>query len=524
MTDTPKDPLHFEGSIDDQPEPLPASHRRGARVAIALVVAVLLAAGGALVALRASGGVDLAARVPGDVTAFVSFDLRPSGDQQEAIEALLGRLPEDKRADVLDAIDDGLEQVFAETGLSFANDIKPWVGPNVGVVVPKLDASALTGGPPVVGLVSVRDEAGARETLQRLVNAGDIGAFDIVEGVAYIAGRRSMITSLVASAEEGSTLADESRFAEAGDRFGGLMVGWFNADGLGSLLESFSGGVPGAGPLGAQPSGLFTFGLSVTPEGVVLEGEQTGAAPSAEVASARPALLESTSAGLLGAFTLVDLAGGIEAALNGLESSGFGGLLPFDISDPLGELGFSLRDDLLPWLHGELSVLVGGFSTSGPEVGVLVDPTDEAAAARTLRKLRTVADGMGAVVAGKPGGFDAAIPSLGVTIAVRQGDDRVVIAGSPDYADRLLVRAADALADDEVYRSTVGGSSDEVVSQAFIRLDRIRDLARSFLSAEERAVFEEDVDPFLSLFQAVGMRVVKTADGGSFVARLTAAE
>ena len=173
--------------------------------------------------------------------------------------------------------------------------------------------------------------------------------------------------------------------------------------------------------------------------------------------------------------------------------------------------GVDLQRDLLPWLKGEFTVVVGPVSKPPiPDVGVVIEPTDKAALGRTLKGLRAHLGtllGKNGAVHSEANGFTVATP-LGVGIVVRATATRVVIATGETYANKLLAPQSVSLADDAVYKATFDPSKPTVF-QLFIRLDRVRTLVEGLLkigSPSASADYEQNVQPYLQPLQSLGIQ------------------
>jgi cytochrome P450 len=158
-------------------------------------------------------------------------------------------------------------------------------------------------------------------------------------------------------------------------------------------------------------------------------------------------------------------------------------------------------------------VLVGGFTTPPiPDVGVLIRPTDQAALTRTLAALRAR---FGRAFKPSGDGFEFRTPQ-GFALTVRRARDRLVIASSPAYAQRLLRASPDKLADDAVYRRALGGSSDRVGFQLFVRLDRVRALVEGFMDGPALRRYRRETQPLLSAFESLAMRATARQGASDF--------
>lgn len=507
------------------------------RVGVAGIVALVLviAAGAvatALVLFNRGEAPPLDELVPSGVVVYGQITLDPSLEQKGALRALAGKFPGGV-SDFQGRVDRLLEQAFAEGGLRYQRDIKPWLGDQVAFAVmppPEATGQAEPGEPAVVTLIAVEDEDAARRALRTAMSTGE-GTFEVIENVAYLAEKPDHIRDLRSAVEKGAPLAGSAEYRKrAGSFRDGLAHLWLDGTELAELLRAVSP-VPLAS--GSNLSGYTAVGLRAQADGLVVTGRQQIPSSFREPATGKPALLESTSAaGLLGSFTVFDLATNVEnalpileAATGGLLGGGPGGGLRELAEEGLASIGLSLDRDVLPWLHGEMSFVVGGITTPPvPDMALLVESTDDAAAGRTVDALRRVlveaGDDLGLDVSRDRNGFTART-GLGFEVVVRRSRGRVVIASGERYARTVLETPAAALADDVVYRRVMGPPED-IVASMYVRLDRVRDLAEAFLRfgipAEDRATYDRDVAPFLEPLEALAIE--NTIEGDESVFRM----
>lgn len=508
---------------DDATASVTALHERrgvGARAVLVLAIVLALAAAGTVYALRAaSGGPPLDSLVPSTTAMYVEVALDPPSSQRDALGGLLDRLPAEDRAKVGSAIDDALDGAFGSVGLSFSEDVKPWVGGRAAVAVTSLDITTFMGSPPqFVALLHVRDERAARAALQRAM-AGR-GAFDVADGVAYVAASSDAIARLRAAVTGGTSLAEQADYATVRAGLGEDGLAWLWTSGAAGI----TGGVAPGGPA-QMPQGPAGAVLRATADGIELVGNGSGA--PATTNGRRPALLEGTGPGLLASLTWIDPGTTLTTFLQSFEEIGpllGGGGSPIEEVEDYA--GFDLVEDVVPWLHGEVSVVLGGFTTPPiPDAGILIEPTDERALTRTMRaigeRLRRLGRDLGGTLRRDAGGFSFEGDGFGAV--VRRAPGRLVLATSEAYAQQLLAGSSPSLGDDAVYRRAVGDDTEGTVFQVYVRLDRIESLLSLALPAEARAQFEEGPAAFFSLFESFSITARTTAEGSSFRMALTTA-
>lgn len=525
----PSEPL--TPSPYETPPPPRASHAK----VTALVVAVLVAltAGGTVLVLRASNSLpSTETLVPGDVAAYVKISLHPSGQQQQAIQDLLSRFPSTYRNDVGTKLDDALDQALKGLGISYRKDVKPWVGDQIALAVRGPGGSTSDNPsaiPNIVGIIPTKDASAAQKTLDKLkAKKPNAPAFEVRGGVVYIGKTTTEIDDLRNAATVGHTLADNATYKREHDRAGGdgLLFTYADLSRLGGAARALPGDILGSAGL-TGGGGIVAASLRAESEGLVLSGHSSVSSAKAPK-SGTLKILPTTPDDLLGSVSFYDLGGLVANALKAFGSLGHLGTTPAstraqqvpglsEATQALKEiqqgLGIDLQKDLLPWLRGELSVVVGPVTTPPiPDIGIVIDPTDQAALGRTIAALKAhlgaIAGSFGGKVKPEADGLTVQI-SGGPTIVVRASAHRVVIASSARYASRLLSPSGPTLGDDTVYKAAVDASKPTVF-QMFVRIDRVRTLIEALFRLSDPkgfADYEKNVQPAVKPLQALGMQV-----------------
>jgi len=520
----------FAAASAYEPEPVHSRASRARITAWIVVLIVLLAGGGAALVLRATNaeqGVDKL--IPDDVAAYVKISLKPSTQQQAALRSLIGRYPSDLRDSFGTKIDDLLDGAFKDLGLSYRTDVKPWIGGQLAIVVRSpggTTSDAPNSEPSVIGVVPIKDASSAKKALDRAHAKDPTFVFQIAGAVVYLGDTTDKITEFRNAVKVGHTLADNATYQREHASAGGdgLVFTYVDFSKLVGFAKALPGDILGSAGL-APGGGVLSASLRAESSGLVLSGH-TQSAPSSKQKAGKPKLLESAPSDLLGSLTIFDIGNTLKTLLKALaQFGGLGSASPVSLSpqafpnpqDIIKQfeqaVGVNLEKDLLPWLHGEFTIVVGSISQPPiPDIGIVIAPTDKAALARTMKALRShlgqLLQGMGAGVSSLSDGFVVRIPD-GPPIVARVGSDRVVIADSATYAATLLKASSSALGNDAVYRSAVDGSKPTVF-QLFLRVDRVRAIAEGFAKLGDPdgyTTYERDVQPFLKPIQALGMQV-----------------
>lgn len=530
-------PAGVPGGFGAEPETPSAGARTAKVTALITAIVVALGAGAIAVVLRsADRGASLEQLVPAEAIMFGRATISPSGDQRANLNDILAKFPKRDGKEVPEQIEDLLNEGFAEEGLSFTDDIKPWVGAEIGFAVYRLSFGGDTPEVRAAALLSVRDEGAARDALTKMKRRSGDFVFEVMQDAAFIAPDQASLSAALRVINDGVKALPENReYRLARDRVGADSLGlfWMDAAALGGVIPPGLPRIPGA-----DLTGTTIVGVRARENALEMKGFGAGMRKS-PVKPGKPALVEGSPAEQLGSMTLFDPATIFEQILEAFGLfSGFAAsesftatqeiayqpAQEFDFPSPREQaeeflqqfLGLSLENDVLPWLHGELSIVIGGFSSGPiPDVGVLIEPTHEGAAQRTMQALRErlgfLGASMGFDVAPAPGGFAVTFVQ-GFSIIARRTEGRVVIASNDAYADELLGASSAKLADDAVYRATVGRRSDDVAFQMFVRMDKLTRLLQTFLPTSEY----DQAGPYLEPIQAVGMRATVAGDESTF--------
>lgn len=236
--------------------------RRTAVVAGGAVVAVALLGGGVWAAMSFfATGDQPAGALPASTVGYASIDLDPSGGQKIEAFRMIQKFPAlDKELGGLDADDDILGKAFEgieeECDLTYADDVKPWLGYRFAVAAVDLGEET----PAPVGVLQVTDADAAEDGLAALADCSgageDVGGW-VVEGDWAVVAETEDIAQQVVDATGEGTLADDESYQEWTDEVGdpGVMsmyaapeAGEFLATFVEQLGQGMVPGLPGAVP------------------------------------------------------------------------------------------------------------------------------------------------------------------------------------------------------------------------------------------------------------------------------------
>lgn len=434
---------------------------KGLVMGLAASLALALGGGGAWAATQylSTDGTDTAARLPESTSAFASFNLDVSKDQQKQLLDLVAKFP--ASAVNSDAPQEAVSQflgMLEKTNKHFADgNFADWVGPNASVA-----QWQHKGEPYALATVSSIDDAKADKGLAALKAAGGTGqvGYEIKDGYATIAfGEKDAQTAVksAVSEAEGSPLSESGQFAKAADFLGEgqVFTAWADLEKSNELfqkqqpkdgmigdalpfdvLKGLSHSMKGQVAFGAkaQDYGIeavsSTFGAKDVPEGKDGMMDRLSEVPESDIAAAaalpddvKESMVMAVVSGLLG----------IDTSLNG----------------PILDQFF----DLLSGASGTLGV--SGVTGPVPTGQASIDTGSPAKA----HALKAVADLAG-------GALDTSV------------DGSTITGSTLGYPDDTKT------SDNKYYGDAVGGAVDNINCAAFLDMTKLLDgQAKQALSA-----------------------------------------
>lgn len=421
---------------------------------LALLAALLLAACGDDEGSGPGGGPDPTTATPADAPIYIDAVVRPEGEQRDGLNAALQKLTGED--DPGAAIRAELDESLADQGLSYEEDVEPWLGQRAGLFLTEFSGEDGEG----AAVISVTDGDAARETVKGVADgAGEQASYAGVDymlddgnavgivGDFLVTGTEKGFQDAV-DASAGDSLADDSAKAEALDSapsesiFRGLVDSEAVID---LLLESgqiseqdLEAAEEQLQQLGGEPV-VFSGAASSDALSFEASGPATeGAAEGTEIVSSFPA--DAWLA--LGVPMIGETVGAAFESLSaGLKSSAETGALPpgVEVPDLAAELEQSLGLDLskdLAWA-GDGGLFLAGNSPLTIGGGLVIETDDEEAAAAALEKVRRRLSREPGVQARKTeDGFQlqgVAGAPVGAEVAIRDGRVVVALAGvTPD--------------------------------------------------------------------------------------------
>lgn len=505
--------------------------------------------------------------VPADSIMYGEIRMDLPGDQRAAVGSFLSKFPgfadqstiETKIDEVLDRLIGGA----TDGEQAFSSDIKPWFGGEVAFSVGSLpdpaavstDPSAMDGGH-ALALVSVKDAVAAKAWFDSIIaehglttstesygsativtsGGPDGGAYALLDGKVAVVGDVASVKAAVDTKGAGGFVSDANVKAALGSTSGDHVGFVYVA--LRPLLE-WSTKVGGAEVLGMEPGGALTglapdwaaFALRVEGDGLVMEslapvtaGNDVGASRSSAVADHVPANAIAVSISNdygQGLLKLLDTYRAMPQLKPTIDS----------LDEALGVLGGP--DAAVGWI-GDVGVAVTQTET-GVDGGLIIVPTDHAAAERLFTSLRTLVS-LGGATAGITlrdemyagqmitivdlgdagdlaalGGVPTSdlgvdLPTGHVELAYSITDDIVVIGAGPGFVQHVLdTTAATSIASNDRYKALVGRVG-QGAGIGFLDIAAIRGLIESSIvrmGVTDVTQYEQEYKPFIEPFDAV---------------------
>lgn len=449
---------------------------------------------------------------PASALGFLSVSLDPSIEQKRNLLGIARRFPDAEVKDDFDeSRDELLSTILQEAGLDYDDEVKPWLGSELAVAV----LPGTTSPQPQIAVLieqddSDRAEAAMEKAAGRAQDEGGppityrlIDEFVVATDGSDPTRAEQTLDAFASQADrDEGDLSQSKEFAEVVDELHGdrLLLGWI--DGKDALEEMGRFLDDGDFPLDEvlQEAGPMAFDVHAARSAFVMEAV---ARTTTKAADGKPELTEGLPERSLGAFTVFDVKRLLRDALRAALGTG---------GDPLAEIqretGIDLEADVLSWMGSEV-VLVAAPAEGGriPDFGLVIEPTDRAAAEAALPKLRAAL---------------ADIDAEGVQPAMELFEDRFVVASTPAYLEQLAKDASPSFGESDAYRSVLGeASSDATRMQVLLDIDAIRETIEGFVDEDDRAGYERDTKPNVEPFDAMGFVVRRDDDFDRVELKLT---
>jgi hypothetical protein len=499
--------------------------KRGLLVGLVLLVA---AGGIAFAAMRFWAGPvsdEAITLVPEDASIYFNAFLNPSRNQKRALRDLLEKFekaptPDEATDELAELINKGL----ADVGLTFQEDIDPWLGRQVAVFATDFDAES----PTAAALVATEDVDATQRMIDKLdESANEDPETKTYQGVEYdfyptdpsgdpfasgfvsdfwVVGSETGFKAVV-DASEGDSLADNEDFLSATDVLSDDHLALFYVD-PGRLLDA------------AESSG------EVTPDEITA----IESIPGVKLSEPAAGIFYARADGL--ALEIASGTSGGDSPL--IENLGESGLLPqlpgeawlaigssevgevalellqvVEEQDPgavdmlnsqlASETGLTLEEDILGWM-GDAGLFVEGTGLFALEGAIVIESTDPDTSEATIQTLGELATEQGVPVApveieGLSGFSISNAPELPQPINVVAGGDRVII-GYGEGATAEAIRAEQTLGESGAFQAAGEALGDDFNPSFYLQVPAVVSLIEGFVPADD-PTYQEDVKPWV---------------------------
>lgn len=530
-----------------------------ALLAVAVMVGVVSV--GAAFLAAGSGGSVVEGWLPNDTVAYLEIRADLPGDQRAKVGDILAKFPGFADQASLDAkIDEALERILEGSGISWTNDIKPWLGGEVGVAVTAaaFDATAMPGlgspldGPDLgkapddgaVALIAVKDAAAATAWLSKQLGGTQTtetyagGEITIVDGLlenklAFAVRDDVLILGPDAAVKSSLDTGGSSAFA-ASESFttarktaptAYLSYGYLDLKTLvGVAVDAVGDNAGGAG----LPTACLDDAVEMIPDwaagstraeddAVVFAATIATAGTGTETKNSASAVAEHLPASTVAAIQVRDLGAGLVAGLESLKTTLACDPATADVVDQLEQALAAVggAETLIGWAEDTAVAVTADGATLGG--GLAATVTDEAAAAATLSQLKALlalgGAGMGVesreeaygdgtllviTVPSDVVAFDTPAPEIAITV---QGG--IFAAGTLDFVKAVVdTETSGSLAKDPVYERAIELAGGDGVSDVFVDITGLRLALEAMIPADERSQYETEIQPFLVPLEA----------------------
>lgn len=516
---------------------------------LAIVVAAVLLVGGAAFALTralAPAEDDALAFVPPDAYFYTNFFIEPSNSQKQVLDDFFQKFPGiESTEDVIEKLSELLEESLAEEGLSYEDDVEPWLGN-------QLAAFGIPGGtaemPNGALLVESEDDEAARAFLEKAtdgdledaetktyngaeyeVDAEDSSALAFLGGF-MVAGTEDAVKQAIDTLEAEESLETAESFTRATDSLREDWIAQYYLD-TGALFEEFqldeamtpedkAAFEAFAGEDQPPQAGV----LYVTSDSAVFES--SGAIAPGPFASivrglAEPGLVPELPAEAWLAFGIPELGDIMGSVLETV--AGLPGLDAVQLEAVFyAQTGLRLEQDVLSWI-GDAGVFVQGSSLQDIGGGLVVESTDPAKTAAFVEKLRSLLVQRG--IRPKPlsqgglEGFSVQVPGVPAPVNVL-GGDRLAITYGTD-ATGAVTGAGETLRESEAFSAAQEDIGEDFNVSFYVDADAAQAFAETIasLSGAIDDGYNDTWKPFFDTFTHV-VAGAKTAGDDSIVSKI----
>jgi hypothetical protein len=499
-----------------------ARHRRAAALAATGALALGVAACGGD---DESSGADPASAAPASAPIYFEAVVRPEGDLKSNAEAALGKIldTDDVGAEIEKLLDDG----HADSGLTYGEDIEPWLGERLGGFITGFSGDE----PDMAIVVASTDDEKARAAIEKGSEGGEQQTYEgvdywvegdtvagVTDGLAIFGTERAFRAAVdTLKGDDVDTIDDSDAYEDALDAVDGdddaLAVLYVNTPGVLDAVAR-SGGIPQAQleqvreQLESSAGTGAVAKVGVSENAISVESAALGVEPvdGDSDSAAAVAALPGDAWLALGIGAIGD---NLQRAVDGAKDAGKAAGV--DVETLLGQirgvLGIDVEQELLSWM-GDGALFVRGSGIADLGGAVVVETSDQAATANAIvkvsRLIRSQAPGTRVRplrgVAGADAGVRIVPRNSPIQVLMATGNDKFVVGFSETAVEEALSPQT-TLADSEAFKAAADALGDGLEPSFFFDVAPTLQLAEGFGAGDDESFAQ--AKEYLSQFGSI---------------------
>ena len=477
-----------------------------------------------------SGGADdPAALVPATAPVYAEATLRPDGKVGADLVAALKKIlrTDDPGAKIQKALDDSIKT----DGVTYTDDIAPWLGDRVGIAVTAIRGDDAD----FVAVIESKDDGKANDALdnakgdivKRSYNGVDY-RFDRKDSTAAGVFEHSVVVGTepgfkaAVDASKGDSLADSNGLRGVRSKVAEERVGllYLDVDGLLRAVSASAGSQPEVGALVQSLSAAVpkTIGaaLQAQPDALKIDAVSLGTPKAASTGASGADMVAALPGHSWLALGFGKSGQALEGILDGIGNAG--GITGVGVNALLSQFqqqtGLDLRKDVLSWM-GDAGVFVAGKGLPDLGGGLVIKTSDPAKTKRVIDVLRRLAGQQGGATVkeltaqGVDEGFTVQ-PQDGPRIDVALAGEKFVVAVGAPGALKQAISPSQPLSSAPGFTDAAGKLGDGLRPSFYLDFQQVVSLIEGFVGNE--ADFQK-AKPYLETFGAVVAGAKDEGDG-----------
>jgi hypothetical protein len=503
----------------------------GRSLALALICALTSAiAIGCGSSSSGSGGADdPASLVPATAPVYAEAALRPNGKVGADLDAALKKIlrTDDPGAKIQKALDDS----GRTDGVTYKDDIEPWLGDRAGIAVTAIHGSNAD----FVAVINSKDDGKASDALAKTKGdivkrsyKGVVYRFDRKDGTAagvfdhsVVVGTEPGFKSAV-DASKGDSLADSNGLRGVRSKVAQERVGllYLDVDGLLRAVSASAGSQPEVGAvlqsLSAAVPKTIGAALQAQADALKIDGVSLGTPKSGASGASGADMVAGLPGDSWLALGFGKSGQTLEGVLDAIGKSG--GITGVGVNALLSQFqqqtGLDLRKDVLSWM-GDAGVFVAGKGLPDLGGGLVVKTSDPAKTKKVIAVLRRLAGQQaGATIKtlnaqGVDEGFTLQ-PKNGPRIDVALAGEKFIVAVGAPGALKEAIAPSQPLSSAPAFTEAAGKLGDGLRPSFYLDFQQVVSLISGFVGNE--ATFQK-AKPYLDTFGAIVAGAKDEGDG-----------